>query len=76
MRFLVNMSVSPKIAAALAEMGHEAIHCVDLGMERARDEEILARAHKEGPVDERSWKNRIVVVEPARVRVSEVPGLP
>src|SRR5262245_887008 len=116
------MSVSPKVASALSEMGHEAIHCVDLGMQRARDEEILARARKEGAVavtadhdfprlaftagegfpgllllrleaptaaetirrirevlpglDERSWKNRIVVVEPARVRVSEVPGLP
>jgi predicted nuclease of predicted toxin-antitoxin system len=118
-RFLVNMSVSPKVAAALAEMGHEARHCAELGMQRASDEEILARARREGAVAvtadhdfpriaftvgvelpglllfrletpsaaetirrlrevlpglrEQSWKNRIVVVEPARVRVSEVP---
>ncbi|MCI0587364.1 MAG: DUF5615 family PIN-like protein [Planctomycetes bacterium] len=122
MRFLVNMSVSPKVAAALAEMGHEATHCVDLGMGRARDEEILARARRDGAIavtadhdfpriafrvgegfpgllllrlegptaaetirrirevlpglDDRSWRNRIVVVEPARVRVSEVPERP
>jgi len=47
MRFLVDMPVSPRVAAWLTEEGHDAVHAVDLGLGGAADREILDRAVQE-----------------------------
>ncbi|MFQ6134162.1 MAG: DUF5615 family PIN-like protein [Armatimonadota bacterium] len=44
MRFLVDMPVSPAVARWLQEQGHDAVHASSLGLERASDSELLARA--------------------------------
>jgi predicted nuclease of predicted toxin-antitoxin system len=44
MRFLVDMPVSPRVAAWLAEQGHDAVHAMDAGLGRASDREVLDRA--------------------------------
>ena len=52
MKFLVDMPLPPQLAVLLADAGHDAVHVGDIGMHRAADHEILARASSE---------NRIVV---------------
>ena len=47
MKFLVDMPVSPRVAAWLTEQGHDAVHAVDLGLAEAADREILDRAVQE-----------------------------
>ena len=47
MNFLVDMPLSPALAAWLREQGHDAVHAADLGLDRAPDVEILARAKHE-----------------------------
>jgi predicted nuclease of predicted toxin-antitoxin system len=46
-KFLVDMPLSPSLAAWLRENGHDAIHVIELSMDRAPDSEILARAKRE-----------------------------
>jgi predicted nuclease of predicted toxin-antitoxin system len=41
------MPLSPSLAAWLAEHGHDAVHAADLGLERATDVAIMARAKLE-----------------------------
>jgi predicted nuclease of predicted toxin-antitoxin system len=41
------MPLSPATAAWLCDLGHDAVHAVDLGLERAADSEIMARAKHE-----------------------------
>jgi predicted nuclease of predicted toxin-antitoxin system len=41
------MPLSPAAAAWLSDRGHDAVHAVDLGLERATDSEIIARAKHE-----------------------------
>ncbi|HKG00495.1 MAG TPA: DUF5615 family PIN-like protein [Xanthobacteraceae bacterium] len=48
MKFLVDMPLSPSLAQWLIDAGHEAIHVSDIGMARASDTEIVARAKREG----------------------------
>jgi predicted nuclease of predicted toxin-antitoxin system len=50
MRFLLNMSVSPKLRGVLSARGHEAEHCVDVGLATAEDAQILERARVNGQV--------------------------
>lgn len=50
MNLLVDACLSPVIAAALRDAGHDAVHVVDLDMVRSSDEEILARAKADGRV--------------------------
>jgi predicted nuclease of predicted toxin-antitoxin system len=50
MRFLLDMSVSPSLAEVLARHGHEAEHAYRIGMGRAKDEELLAKAREMGGV--------------------------
>ena len=50
MRFLVDMSVSPKVREALAARGHDVVHCTDIGLARAADDAIFARAIARGEV--------------------------
>ncbi len=41
MRFLIDMPLSPKLALWLAEQGHDAVHVLQLGFDRAPDLDIL-----------------------------------
>ncbi|MBI2918089.1 MAG: DUF5615 family PIN-like protein [Chloroflexi bacterium] len=47
MRFLVDMPLSPGLAAWLAQQGHNAIHALEIGLGRAPDEVVLERARNE-----------------------------
>jgi predicted nuclease of predicted toxin-antitoxin system len=43
-KFLIDMPLSPAVAAWLADQGHDAVHASDLGLHRATDSEIIDRA--------------------------------
>jgi len=47
MRFLVDMPLSPELAIWLARQGHDAVHALKLGLDRASDAAILERARNE-----------------------------
>ena len=44
MRFLVDMPLSPRLAAWLAANGHDAIHASQVGLSQAADKDILQHA--------------------------------
>ena len=44
---LVDMPLSPALAAWLADRGHDAVHAAELGLERETDVAIMARAKQE-----------------------------
>ena len=44
MKFLVDMPLSPDLAAWLRQHGHDALHALELGLTRAADSEILELA--------------------------------
>jgi predicted nuclease of predicted toxin-antitoxin system len=44
LRFLVDESLSPRLAILLVDAGHEAIHVRDLELRSASDRDVLARA--------------------------------
>ena len=44
MKFLVDMPLSPSLAQWLVDQGHDAVHASAIGLARASDVEILARA--------------------------------
>ena len=47
MRFLIDNPVSPKVAEAMRESGHDAVHVRDYGAQAADDVEIVDRALEE-----------------------------
>jgi predicted nuclease of predicted toxin-antitoxin system len=47
-KFLLDMPLSPMLAAWLRGQGHDAVHAAELGLNRAPDIEILTRAKQEG----------------------------
>lgn len=47
MRFLVDMPLSPELAVWLVRQGHDAVHALEAGLDRAPDEVILKRARNE-----------------------------
>jgi predicted nuclease of predicted toxin-antitoxin system len=49
LRFLIDNALPPRLAELLSAAGHDAVHVRTYGMHAAKDEEILARAHDEGP---------------------------
>jgi len=50
LRFLVDMPLSPMLADWLNRQGHEAVHALQVGLDRSSDDAILARASAEGQV--------------------------
>jgi predicted nuclease of predicted toxin-antitoxin system len=46
-KFLVDMPLSPTLARWLIDDGHDAVHAFDIGMHRASDVQIIARANAE-----------------------------
>jgi predicted nuclease of predicted toxin-antitoxin system len=46
--FLVDMPLSPGLAAWLREQGYDAVHANELGLSHASDIDILARGKQEG----------------------------
>jgi len=48
--FLANMGISPATVAFLRELGHEAVHLHELGLDRMPDPDILDRARRDGQV--------------------------
>jgi len=50
MRFMVDMPLSPLLAEWLQREGHEAVHVFDIGLGKAPDTEIIARAREESRI--------------------------
>jgi len=50
MRFLANAALSPITVDNLVQLGHEAVHVRMLGMQRAPDADIVARARADSSV--------------------------
>ena len=50
MKFLVDMGLSPRSAAFLRGLGHDAVHLHDVGLDRLSDTNILTVALEEGRV--------------------------
>lgn len=50
MKFLANMGISPATVACLRELGHEAVHLHELGLDRMPDPDILDRARRDRQV--------------------------
>lgn len=48
MRFLADMGISPRSVAFLRDMGAEAVHLHELGLERLPDAAIVEKARSEG----------------------------
>jgi len=46
-KFLIDMPLSPGIARWLVEHGYNAVHALEIGLDRASDSVILERARKE-----------------------------
>jgi predicted nuclease of predicted toxin-antitoxin system len=46
-KVLVDMPLSPKLAAWLRDEGHDAVHAAEWGLHRSSDADILARAKHE-----------------------------
>jgi predicted nuclease of predicted toxin-antitoxin system len=47
MRFLADMGISPKTVSFLLDLGHQAVHLHQVGLERLSDSEILEKARRE-----------------------------
>jgi predicted nuclease of predicted toxin-antitoxin system len=50
MKFLVDMPLSPAVAAWLAERGYDALHASEAGLSDASDADVLSRAREEARV--------------------------
>ncbi len=50
MNFLADMGISPVTVAFLRELGHEAVHLHEEGLDRLKDPEILLKAREEGRI--------------------------
>jgi predicted nuclease of predicted toxin-antitoxin system len=49
-RFLIDNSLSPRVAERLRKAGHDAVHVRDYALQAAEDEAILARAAQEARI--------------------------
>ena len=50
MRFLTDQDVYALTSQLLRELGHDVITAAEIGLSRAADTELLARAHQEGRI--------------------------
>jgi len=50
MKFVADMGISPRSAAFLRSLGHDAIHLYEVGLDRLSDASILSKALDEGRV--------------------------
>jgi len=50
MKFLADIGISPRSAKFLRDLGHDAIHLHDEGLDRLSDANILAKALSEGRI--------------------------
>lgn len=50
MRFLLDNNLSPRLAASLTSLGHDATHVSDFGLGEATDDVVLAKAIEQGAV--------------------------
>ena len=50
MRFLADAGISPRTVEFLRQLGHDAVHVRELGMQRADDREIIDRARRDDRV--------------------------
>ena len=50
MNFLADMGISPKAVAFLQNLGHDAVHLHDHGLDRLSDQAVLEKAQAEGRV--------------------------
>ena len=50
MRFLADAGVSPKTVEFLKQLGHEVAHVRTLGLQRAADADVVARARADSSV--------------------------
>jgi predicted nuclease of predicted toxin-antitoxin system len=46
-RFLIDQNRSPRLAELLRVAGHDAVHTLELGLEQAEDDALLAVAHEQ-----------------------------
>lgn len=67
-RFLLDMGLPRRAAADLRAQGWDVQHAAELGMQRARDEEILERGAKES--------RAVVTLDSDLVRILALSGLP
>jgi predicted nuclease of predicted toxin-antitoxin system len=49
-KFLVDMALSPALAQWLRSKGHDALHADTIGLARAPDSTIIARAKQDGRI--------------------------
>lgn len=47
---MIDNNLSPALGEALGNAGHDAVHVRDYGLQKAKDEEVLARAELEGRI--------------------------
>jgi predicted nuclease of predicted toxin-antitoxin system len=50
MRFLLDENLSPRLAGFLSAAGHDVLHLRDIGLSRASDEVVIARARTDDRV--------------------------
>ncbi len=71
MRFLVDAQLPPALARRIESLGHDAQHVFDLGLAKAKDDEIRAHAGRTGAViitkDEDFGVHRVMREGPAIV---------
>ena len=72
MKFLVDQNRSPALAERLRDAGHDAVHTMELGLERAEDDELLLLARK---VEGDLTAGAVVVITDDRIRVRRLPLL-
>ena len=77
MKFLIDNALSPLIARELSANGHDAIHVRDIGLAKADDEIILARAKSEDRiiVSADTDFGTLIAIDDARLRIRRLPIL-